>query len=89
VHAHWFRVFLATQLAGNVLEISDQFLLFGVYRDRWLAHGDRCLHDLVDMRELGIAVRVVAALPRLARRRAWIALRRSVAFACASFARKP
>jgi hypothetical protein len=49
-----------------VLEISNQLLLLGVYRDRRLACGDRCLHRRIDMLKLSIAVRVVTPLPRLA-----------------------
>src|SRR5215472_2654083 len=66
VHAHRLRIAFAAQLTAVVLEIPNQLLLFRVHRDRRLARGDRRLHRRVDVLELGISVRVVTALPRLA-----------------------
>jgi hypothetical protein len=49
-----------------ILEIADQFLLLGINEDGGLSCRKCDLHTLVDVGELCIAIRVVAALAGLA-----------------------
>lgn len=65
VHADHLRVLPRTQLATGILEVANQLLLLGIHRDRRLAGGDRRLHRRIDVRELLIAVRMLAPLARL------------------------
>jgi hypothetical protein len=48
-------------LPATVLEVADQFLLFGVHRDHRLAVGQASLRRRIDELELGIAVGVAVA----------------------------
>src|SRR4051795_1981760 len=65
MHPHSLRLALGTQFTAVVLEVADQFLL-RVNGDRRLASDDCRFHRRVDVGELGIPVRVLAALSRLA-----------------------
>src|SRR4051794_41966075 len=56
------RAALRAPLAAGVLERADQLLVFGVDADRRLAGGERRADRLVDLRKLGVAIRVLAAL---------------------------
>jgi hypothetical protein len=49
-----------------ILEIPDQFLLLGIHQDHWLPAPLEREDAGVDELELGIAIGVGAALPRLA-----------------------
>src|SRR4051794_1684812 len=66
VHPNRFGLTLGAQLAAAVLEVSDEFFLLCVDRDRWLAGGLPSLHLRVDEFELGVAVGVAWALAGLA-----------------------
>src|SRR4051812_10850275 len=66
MHPHSLRLALGTQFTAVVLEVADQFLLLRVNGDRRLASDDCRFHRRVDVGELGIPVRVLAALSRLA-----------------------
>jgi len=50
----------------DVLEVADQLLLLGIHRNHRLMLCQGFGHALIDMRELRIAVRMVAALADLA-----------------------
>ena len=66
MNANRLRIALPTQLAAGVLEVANQFLFLRVHRDRRLTGGDRCLHRVIDVRELGIAIRMAGPFARLA-----------------------
>src|SRR5215213_3351555 len=66
VHPDRFGLALGAQLAAAVLEVSDEFFLLRVDRDRRLAGGLPGLHPHVDVFELGVAVGVARALAGLA-----------------------
>src|SRR5271166_6112412 len=53
-------------LLARILVIADQFLLLGVHRDHRLAPPLQRADLAVDVLELGVAVRVVLTLQRLA-----------------------
>jgi hypothetical protein len=66
MHPHFFGLALWLPLSATVLEIPDQFLLFRVHRDDWLASLLEVLHLRIDELKLSISVWVGSALPRLA-----------------------
>src|SRR6202042_1522643 len=66
VHAHLFRIALATPFPAGVLEIADQFLLLGIDGYDRLVLADGRFHGLVDDPELRVPVGIVGALARLA-----------------------
>jgi predicted ATP-grasp superfamily ATP-dependent carboligase len=65
VHPHPLGLPLGTEFATGVLEVANQFLLFRVDRNRRFASGERRFDRGIDVRELRIAIRVVAALSGL------------------------
>src|SRR6185312_14880874 len=62
MHADLIRAALGAPLTPAVAEIPNQFLLFGVHRDRRLPMAQAIAHLAVDVAELGIAVRMRAPL---------------------------
>jgi hypothetical protein len=63
---HWLGLTLGTQFTTAVLEIANQFLLLGIDRYRRFTGRKRGFHRRIDVSELLIAVRVIAALAGLA-----------------------
>src|SRR6516164_242106 len=55
-----------TQLATGVLEVADQLLLFGVYRNRRFTRGQSGADLSIDIAELFVPIRTAAALAGLA-----------------------
>lgn len=66
MYPHLLGVALQTQFTATMLEVADQRLLLGVHRNRRLVVRLERLDLCIDVLELGIAVRVAGALPRLA-----------------------
>jgi hypothetical protein len=66
MHPHRFRLTLGAQLPAVVLEVPNQFLLLCINRDSRLAGGKRRLDRRIDVIELSIPVRILAAFPDLA-----------------------
>ena len=50
----------------SVFHVSQRFFLLGVDRDRWLPRSQKRANSLVDVFELGVAVRMLLAFNRLA-----------------------
>lgn len=65
MHVHRHRLTCRPPLAAAVLEVSDELLLLGVHADHWLATVPVPTGLLVEIAELGVAVRVLTALDRL------------------------
>jgi hypothetical protein len=59
---HWLGLTLGTQFTTAVLEIANQFLLLRIDRYRRFAGCKRGSHRRIEVSELRIAVRVMAAL---------------------------
>src|SRR5208282_5943375 len=66
MHAHIFRLALGTIFATRVLEVADEFLLFGVDRNCRLFRSERALHSIVDVMKLCVAIWMARAFQRLA-----------------------
>ena len=66
VYPHLLRVALRPPFAARVLEVADQLLLLGVDRDHRLLLPQRRRHAGIDVSELRIPVRMLAAFARLA-----------------------
>jgi hypothetical protein len=54
-------------LTARILEVAEEFLLFGIDSNDWLAAALKVLYAGVEMLEWRVAVRVLAALAGLAR----------------------
>jgi hypothetical protein len=65
MHAHRLRIAVGAQFFPAILEISYQFLLFGIHRNDGLVFGQHPAHFFVDMLELFITVSVAGSLLRL------------------------
>src|ERR1700736_5370668 len=66
MHANLFRIPLRPPLPPSVFELSQQFLLLGVNRYHRLAEGDVAPNFVINVLELGIAVRMRISLLGLA-----------------------
>lgn len=65
VNAHEFGRSLGLPFASAVLEIAKEFLLFRIDRNRRVVAILKALHLVVDVLELGVAVRVLRPFTRL------------------------
>ncbi len=59
MHVYRFGFAFWSQLSASVLEVADQFLLLGIYRDCELSRRQRRLHLRVDLIELCVAIAVL------------------------------
>ena len=66
MHTHRLGITFVTQLATGVLEVADQLLLFGVHRNRRFTRGQSGADLRIDIAELFVPIRTVAALAGLA-----------------------
>jgi hypothetical protein len=66
IHLHLFRIALWTPLPPGILEVANQFLLLRVDRDHRLLRRQRGCHALIDVKELRVAVGMIAPLAGLA-----------------------
>ena len=62
MHANLFRIPLRSPLPPSVLELSQHFLLLGINRYHRLAEGDIATNFVINVLELGIAVRMRISL---------------------------
>ena len=66
MHTHRFGIAFVPQLATGVLEVADQLLLLGVHRNCWFPRGQSGADLRIDIAELLVPIRTVAALAGLA-----------------------
>src|ERR1700681_2883248 len=61
---HRLRLAFGAKRAARVFKIANIFFLFGVDRDGRLAIAPKLFDQRIDMLELGVTIRMLAALPR-------------------------
>jgi hypothetical protein len=62
--SHQLRLAFGAQFTPAILEIADQFLLLGVYRDDWLVSSQTPFHLPVQVLKLSVTVRMLGPLVR-------------------------
>ena len=66
MHPNLFGHPLRPPCPAGILEVADELLLLRIHRDHRLLCGECFGHTLVDMQELRVPVRMIAALPGFA-----------------------